>query len=204
MRYFHRVVFLVIIADLTLTISNFYVTNGHARTKNGLNKQSESDGMSFSAPGILVPDKSVIYKGFEWEANAISNILSWDDAVTYCDRLELNDRHDWRLPSKDELKSLVKCSNGKPTPLPDWKDRSRNKEKENEQLATCCMNYPQCNDFIKPTINAEIPCGSRYYWSSTKDEVGKIWGVNFWDGRTISGYYPEIPANTRCVRDFKK
>ena len=158
------------------------------------------DTTSFDAPAVSSP-QSGKYMGLEWEKSAYSNSRSWEEAATYCNNLKLGGHYDWRLPTKDELKKLVKCSNEKQTPLADWKkDRNGDNDIENHQLATCCTNYPTCDDFVRPTIVSQFSCSSNPYWSSTTDENGNIWGVNFYDGRAINGYYPEIPNKTRCVR----
>ena len=160
---------------------------------------ASSNTTSFGAPGEPNP-QSVEYMGLEWEENAYSNPRSWEEAVTYCNNLKLSGHYDWRLPTKDELKSLVTCSNGKATPLADWKVVYPENDLENYQLATCCTNFPKCDNFVRPTINTQFPCSSHPYWSSTTDEKGNIWGVNFYDGRAISGYYPDLSNETRCVR----
>lgn len=45
---------------------------------------------------------------------------TWDDAMSrFKSGVSFADYNDWRMPTKDELKTLVYCSNGKKTPLPD-------------------------------------------------------------------------------------
>ena len=36
-----------------------------------------------------------------------SDQLSWEDAKTYCESLNISQKSDWRLPSKDELSSTI-------------------------------------------------------------------------------------------------
>ncbi len=43
-----------------------------------------------------------------WQRSVNPNKVSnWQEANTYCENLELGGRTDWRLPTADELKSLV-------------------------------------------------------------------------------------------------
>ena len=83
----------------------------------------------------------------------------WDDAMAKFGKGE------WRLPTKDELKSLVYFSNGKPTPLPDLK---------------------WCSDdgkgFQNPTINQQAFPNTPergWYWSSTVNDESIVWFVGF-------------------------
>lgn len=45
--------------------------------------------------------------GLTWEQRNSETTWSWDDAVSYCDRLDLADHEDWRLPDIKELYSIV-------------------------------------------------------------------------------------------------
>jgi len=56
--------------------------------------------------GTIVSDKQhAIY----WQDTPApqKSTKDWDDAVTYCHTLELKDRHNWRLPTFNELLSIV-------------------------------------------------------------------------------------------------
>jgi hypothetical protein len=46
------------------------------------------------------------YTGLVWQQDVSASSYSWVDAQSYCDGLLLNDRF-WRLPTLDELESLV-------------------------------------------------------------------------------------------------
>ena len=163
-------------------------------------KYNDSGGV----PGKLL-EQTVKYKGLEWQYQALSNgSYTWVAAKEYCNNLNLLGHSDWRLPTIDELKSLVKCSNGKQTPLPNYEaDNTKNDPSIEIQRTTCCNNYPKCDNFARPTIDEQFVSASTAYWSSSLDENVNAWGVNFYDGRAIKGYFLTIPTHTRCVRDLK-
>jgi hypothetical protein len=43
-------------------------------------------------------------KGFEWQLEN-PGLMRWRDGMNYCQRLNLNNHTDWRLPNKQELES---------------------------------------------------------------------------------------------------
>ncbi len=45
--------------------------------------------------------------GLEWQKNDESTLRTWQNALSYCEKLSLDDKNDWRLPNIRELKSLV-------------------------------------------------------------------------------------------------
>jgi hypothetical protein len=45
--------------------------------------------------------------GLIWQQNAPDDIMNWEQALAYCEALSLADKTDWRLPSINELRSLV-------------------------------------------------------------------------------------------------
>lgn len=137
----------------TLPVADFYIDNGN-------------DTVTSSATGLM------------WQQIGFTSYLNWNDAGEYCNTMELGGYEDWRLPTKEELKGLVLCTNGTSTPLPDY--------------TTCGGGYDV------PTIDPIFSCGEMVYWTSTLDTV-KAWGVNFFNGYTNT----EVTNGTfrsRCVR----
>lgn len=52
--------------------------------------------------------------GLEWQKATASGAYTWQDALDYCEDLTLPGKSDWRLPDKNELRSLVDYSRNSP------------------------------------------------------------------------------------------
>lgn len=57
-------------------------------------------------------------RGQTWQRCESFNNITWLGARSYCDGLDLGGYTDWRLPTAEEMKSLVMCGNKTPYPLP--------------------------------------------------------------------------------------
>ncbi|MCP5501606.1 MAG: DUF1566 domain-containing protein [Leptospiraceae bacterium] len=114
-----------------------------------------------------------------------SNDNSCDDGTSLtsgsvfssCDSLSFTGKTDWRVPSINELSSLIYC---------------------NDRIIP---TSGQCNNFSSPTINYLFPNSvSSFYWSTNSDRTCCAWVVQFSTGFASTGgvkYYQEL---VRCVR----
>jgi hypothetical protein len=61
--------------------------------------------------GTAVFDRTT---GLVWERGPTGPGMTWDAAVAYCPTLTVGGKHDWRLPTIDELKTLVDATQSNP------------------------------------------------------------------------------------------
>jgi hypothetical protein len=61
------------------------------------------------ANGIVTDNTSAL----QWQDNAIGSIMGWEEAIAYCEGLDL-DGTGWRLPNINELKMLIDDSKKNP------------------------------------------------------------------------------------------
>lgn len=121
-----------------------------------------------------------------WQQGELTDRLDWDNSNAYCDDLDLAGHTDWRLPTKDELKSLIFCSNNHPVPTPD---------------GVTCTNDGSDTDYDSPTIDTSFfpTCINDRYWTSTMSGVpDRPYWVDFRWGVATFGYMP-WPV-VKCVR----
>ncbi len=157
----------------------------------------ETEGTCF-ARGLVGPEV-VTWKGREWQRCNDSNKYNWEEAKAYCSNLTLSGHSDWRLPTKTELKSLVVCTNGTPTPLEDYYELSQG------------YGHPYyCGDgngasYDTPTIDGQFSCQSTYYWSSSVSSAhdanggATTWLVSFGEGGARIGSRM-VYFYARCAR----
>ncbi len=115
-------------------------------------------------------------------------VLDWESAMTYSKNLRLGGYDDWRLPTIDELKVLVKECGGINLTWgdDDWRTIS-NKNIANESYQ---INYEK-KGFV-----------SYGCWSSTTyaDDIDVAWCISFNSG-SQGGYRKRGSNYVRCVRD---
>ena len=81
-----------------------------------------SDGCNSSRFKCVMGGEAVLDKqtGLTWARNAdiAKKAVPWQEAMKFCQDLEIANRKGWRLPTKEELSSLLDTSRSDP-PLPD-------------------------------------------------------------------------------------
>lgn len=129
------------------------------------NEASYTDG----GDGTVVDDVT----GLVWQQQAPDGDFTWQEAIDYCDTLDLGGRSDWRLPSRIEMTSIV--------------DYSRSGTKVD---STAFPGAP--GGFFKTASEWILSIDGR----STLDVA---WAFNVSDGIVSNNYDKSNPGRVRCV-----
>jgi hypothetical protein len=118
--------------------------------------------------------------GLMWQVPIDSKKYNWSDAKRYCRDLTLGGYSDWRLPSRDELKSIM-----------------RKKSYSNAK------SYSG-KTYIKKPLLKSMDMEYQFFWSSTEKDTGwfedeSAWIVFFHNG--LGSYFGmSLRSFVRCVR----
>jgi hypothetical protein len=149
--------------------------------------RGNGSGEDVDDPAVAPPDQYTTlsddeaqdnYTRLIWQRNGDSSgLISWDDAVTYCDTLDLGGRT-WRLPTVRELATLV-------------------------DEATVA---PAINETVFPNTRYGARSNNWYWASHQARNSSASWGLNFDDGFTgfnsgSAAWNTFGPSYAKCVSD---
>ena len=135
---------------------------------------------------ILSPDVMMI-NGLMWQKETVEEEMQWEEAMEYAENLSLGGYDDWRLPTIEEFRELVRSFGGINTSMAD--DDCNNKSDKN-----ISNNHYQKFYEEKGFVSIDS-------WSSTTYiyDTYYTWYVNFSCGYT-SYDYKGNSKYVRCVR----
>ena len=88
------------------------------KTKTLLANDGGSDGCNSSRFECVLDGDAVLDKqtGLTWTriTSFANKVVPWQEAVTFCQNLDVNGQKGWRLPSRDELISLLDTTQSNP------------------------------------------------------------------------------------------
>jgi len=148
--------------------------------------------------------------GLMWSVSE-TGLINWNDAEQDCQVLSTTDYSDWRMPTIDELRTLVRD-------CPQTAPGGTCPASESCSLNTCLGNYGDCTcepktqscDYLPEPLKKAWSCHA-FYWSSTtvthKDwgELNQAWGINF-TSASITTKTKDLTPNTiqptvvHCIR----
>ena len=164
---------------------------GHARlVRQGLHARYQP----IEADASIIRD---MVTGLEWQRCSVGQ--TWNPTASRCDgspnryrwddAAALNAPGRFRVPTIDELRTLVYCSTGDPV------------------LIGMVDNDTECNgDYRNPTIGQgafpDTPSTANSYWSSSRDDrySNHAWLIRFRDGRVFSSF-ASYALHVRLVRE---
>ncbi len=137
---------------------------------------------------VVTPPVTATGASLTWQRSDNGHGYTREGARAYCENLVQDGYSDWRLPTLDELKSLVVCSNGQPTPLQTY-----------PYPPYQCHGNGYSRFYNRPTIDPAFTSQSGSYWTDTDYDSGHGWAVFFSTGMT--GWYKNTGYSyVRCVR----
>jgi hypothetical protein len=130
-----------------------------------------------------------------WTTN-VEEVLSHEAASTYCADLELDGHKDWRLPTVNELRSIITgCGATETSGACEVTDNCLSSACRADSCGGCEAIPNDC--YIKPALKSH--CG--YTWASAtqSDYTDNAWGVGF-NGAHVSTGLKTNSGSARCVR----
>ena len=109
----------------------------------------------------------VVIDGNMWSARSL-NDLEWEDAVSYCKNLTELGYSDWRMPTVNELRTLIQnCSYTETGGSCEITDECLAEEMENwDEYADAYSDY-----YLPDTIHCASPCGCKYSYDMSSNVV---------------------------------
>lgn len=150
----------------------------------------------FTCDGVVCTDS---LSGLIWQHDA-DCCYDWQDAKTYCENLDLGGYSDWRLPSLDELRTLVRGCDATVT--------GGDCTVTGACLDFACRNTPcnGCDYYSGPGTEGrywpeKLADDCLWYWSSSPvtDRVNYAWYVEY-NGASIQNRDVWTIADVRCVQ----
>lgn len=168
------------------------------------NQEEDEEEQDDSCNSALCKDPD---SGLIWENSPPDETLSWEDAIAYCENLTLAGFDDWRLPTIDELRSLIRFC---PATEPGGSCAVTESCAEWECLDDACETCSSSEDEFKPPgddgcywmIGILGTCD--WYWSSTaiSNMTASAWDIGFHVGDLDYNTTENYTWNrARCVRN---
>ena len=123
--------------------------------------------------------------------------MPWETADEYCRNLDEDGFSNWRLPTIDELRTLIQNHSGTETG-----GTCRISEKEGS-LSSQDRTFRDCDGRKGDSFSAD-PEGRRLWSSSVlTDFPYDRWYVDFSNGGIYTHFYQRVENYVRCVRNVK-
>ncbi|MCP4676024.1 MAG: DUF1566 domain-containing protein [Deltaproteobacteria bacterium] len=137
--------------------------------------------------------------GLCWE-NPARGDHGWTGAISYCEELEAGGYTDWRLPTINELSSLLRGCSSSDCPLSD-PDVLNADIGESPDCEKCDNRKGPGNDGCYWSADFDDMCDYEPYWSSSQDKSydNLAWNLAFDDGGFSLSQVTRSKA-VRCVR----
>ena len=150
--------------------------------------RDESSNYKYVSAGDTVTEGKIdlIWQDAYSDNGGHIKMSSWNNAISYCNNLDILGYDDWRLPNINELASITDITKGTEPKTGGGKARA---------IST---------DFDHSLFSYQKK--SPWFWSSTTNATSpkKAWGVCFFDGHISPHNKIEANRYVRCVRSIGK
>lgn len=142
--------------------------------------------------------------GLFWIDPSADTNMPQQDAIDFCDQLVLDGKDDWRLPTLDELRSLIRgCPDTESGGRCQLGEGSGYDDLKSETNAPCngCEKNEGPHADTGGYYDSELGGLSSYYWSSSEDvdRSGYAWNIFFVEGAITSKMADRL-FQVRCCR----
>ena len=139
--------------------------------------------------------------GLSWAVlPSVDGEMNWQSAADFCDAMALCGDDDWRLPTVDELRSLVRgCPDTETGGACEVTDYCATPDCWNSACDSCAFDEGPDAGCYRP---AEMEGSCIPMWTSTGDEESEpgAWTVGFRTAAVANVTKTTIDAGARCVR----
>jgi hypothetical protein len=141
--------------------------------------------------------------GLIWQSVIVGEML-WSDAKSYCDTLDWAGQTDWRFPTIDELRTLIRgCDNTENGGACRVAEECLNSECGDDSLCDGCTSDAGPKDgCYRPEefdIQPDISCFLMWSSSVVDDDDSRAWGIDFGGGAIFKGNV-DAYAYVFCLR----
>lgn len=137
-----------------------------------------------------------ILTGFQWQQSYPTRQMTFQEAVTYVRALNYGGCTDWRIPSLNEIMSLVDHRRGLPHIDPLWRPGSP------AEWTEVCLAYDRIMHGVPPIDMAAFPATApNIFWTSQQHPAHPncVFALNFQHGAVVPCFKTQT-AHLRCVR----
>ncbi len=147
------------------------------------------------------PSSSSDYSMLIWQELASGEVMTWQQAISYCEELSVKGHRDWRLPTIGELRSLVRgCTDSETDGLCGVTDLCLTYECRDLEICFNCsyQNGPAAGCYWSDSLQGICDA----YWSSSRADDDKrfAWQIYF-NHATFNMALVSKQARARCVRE---
>lgn len=144
----------------------------------------------------------VVIDGNMWSAMSTAP-LDWDEAVSYCKYLTELEYYDWRLPTVNELRTLIQnCSDTEPRGFCNMTDECLAEEISEDYVSyytRCDNNYCYCEYTQEEGFYSKLGDDTILYSSTETGSSSYVVAVSYTDA-SIDTRSKSWGAYVRCVR----